>query len=426
MGECPLSDRELEILRMVALGATNRQIATKLYISTNTVKVHLRNIFEKLGVQSRTEAVMLAVKEGWLEVGEVPLKPPEPQLVPPLPLWKKAVLVGATLIALVLVVLPWSGPIRAKGPSSFLADSASPAQAALMSASGRWFLKSFMPAPRSRMAAVQWGQAIFIIGGETAGTVTGEVLAYYPAENRWEEKAQKPTPVSNIGAAVVDGKIYVPGGYTADARVTDVLEIYDPRADSWTKGAPLPVPICGYAIASLQGKVYVFGGWDGKQATAKAFRYDPEADAWEERPPMPTPRAFSAAGVLNDRIYVAGGLRGPRELREVEEFDPLKMRWVKRSPMLLGRAGFGMSTVGSWMYAVGGGWKNYLAFNERYDPSADLWTPFDSPILGEWRNLGVVAFGNKIYALGGKSGELVALVEEYQALFTVMIPYIQR
>ena len=129
---------------------------------------------------------------------------------------------------------------------------------------------------------------------------------------------------------------------------------------------------------------------------------------------------------IRDRIYVAGGLRGSRELREVEEFDPLKMRWVKRSPMLLGRAGFGMSTVGSWMYAVGGGWKNYLAFNERYDPSADLWTPFDSPILGEWRNLGVVAFGNKIYALGGKSGELVALVEEYQALFTVMIPYIQR
>ena len=61
-----LTDRELELLKLVATGASNQQIALQLYISVNTVKVHLRNIFHKLGVESRTEATMYAVRQGWV------------------------------------------------------------------------------------------------------------------------------------------------------------------------------------------------------------------------------------------------------------------------------------------------------------------------------------------------------------------------
>ena len=52
----PLSERELEILQLVAEGLTNREIASRLYLSLNTVKAHTRNIYGKLGVNNRTQA----------------------------------------------------------------------------------------------------------------------------------------------------------------------------------------------------------------------------------------------------------------------------------------------------------------------------------------------------------------------------------
>ena len=58
-----LTDRELEVLRFVAQGLNNREIAKQLFISENTVKNHIRNILEKLQLHSRMEAVLYAVRE---------------------------------------------------------------------------------------------------------------------------------------------------------------------------------------------------------------------------------------------------------------------------------------------------------------------------------------------------------------------------
>jgi DNA-binding NarL/FixJ family response regulator len=63
-----LTDREMEVLRLVARGLNNRDIAKELFISENTVKNHVRNILEKLQLHSRMEAVVYAVREKLLEI----------------------------------------------------------------------------------------------------------------------------------------------------------------------------------------------------------------------------------------------------------------------------------------------------------------------------------------------------------------------
>jgi len=62
-----LSDREREVLRLVVNGASNDEIGARLGISSRTVESHLRRLFERLAVASRTELAARAIREGWLE-----------------------------------------------------------------------------------------------------------------------------------------------------------------------------------------------------------------------------------------------------------------------------------------------------------------------------------------------------------------------
>lgn len=62
-----LTERELELLHLLADGLSNKNIAERLFISENTVKYHIKNILQKFGVQNRTEAVAIAIRQGLLE-----------------------------------------------------------------------------------------------------------------------------------------------------------------------------------------------------------------------------------------------------------------------------------------------------------------------------------------------------------------------
>jgi DNA-binding NarL/FixJ family response regulator len=61
-----LTEREMEVLDLAAQGLTNNQIAAHLHLSTRTIEAHLTHIYNKLGVNSRTEAALLAQRKGWL------------------------------------------------------------------------------------------------------------------------------------------------------------------------------------------------------------------------------------------------------------------------------------------------------------------------------------------------------------------------
>jgi DNA-binding NarL/FixJ family response regulator len=67
-GVARLSPREHDVVRLVADGRTNDEIGSALQIGSKTVETHLARLFERLGVASRTELAMRAVREGWLDV----------------------------------------------------------------------------------------------------------------------------------------------------------------------------------------------------------------------------------------------------------------------------------------------------------------------------------------------------------------------
>lgn len=66
-----LTEREFEVLKLAARGMSNKDIAEALVVSVPTVKAHLVNVFNKIGVGSRTEAVLEALKRGWLDIQEI-------------------------------------------------------------------------------------------------------------------------------------------------------------------------------------------------------------------------------------------------------------------------------------------------------------------------------------------------------------------
>jgi len=431
-----LTERELEIVQAVATGATNQQIARDLAISVNTVKVHLKNIFAKLDIQSRTEVALYAVREGLVEVEppSVPtaetvptMGPPEPE---PISRPKRIVLVGAMVLFLTMALLP---PIRVS-PAPPSASEFEDVGMAVASSGGsvevsRWNEAARLPTARSRLAAVYVEGEIYVIGGDTPDGPTGQVEEYTIASNTWRGRSPKPIPVHNVGAVLVGGKIYVPGGYGADGQVVADLEIYDPESDTWSLGAPLPGPLCAYAIASVGETIYLFGGWDGSSYLSASLMYDPDSDTWREISPMFSARGFAGAGVVEGKVYVVGGYGGQRERRAVEEYDPaLEGRgspWQERSPMSTPRGGLGVASIAGTVYAIGGGWDGYLAFNERYDPRADLWSMVATPVYEQWRNLAVVASDTRIYALGGWNGAFMDSNYEYQALYTCYLPEVR-
>ena len=437
MEENPLSERELEILASVATGATNAQVAQALRISANTVKVHLRNIYAKLGVESRTEATTLAIRMGWIRVqyadaaaeagrdGGIATVPRRSKLA----VWRRIFLAGAGLLAVASMFI--SSDKTELGGDPFVDHAVGFAAPALRTVASRWVGAPPMTNPRARLALVGQGDRLFAIGGDSALGVTGAVEEFVGVEGRWEQRADKPTPAANIGAVELGGRIFVPGGYGRDGEALRALEIYEPAQDRWSEGAPMPEPRFGYAIALLAGEVYVIGGSDGEDYVTKVLIYDPSSDEWRSGPSLPgQPRGFLGAASIGEQVFAVGGFDAAddADLCAVLRGHPEGLRWSECAPMLARRAGHAVVEAGGYLYVVGGGWESYLYFSERYDPAADSWTSFETPILGQWRTLGAASVrrGGEVvlHAVGGWRGGYVASNEVYRPFYYINLPII--
>jgi DNA-binding CsgD family transcriptional regulator len=436
----PLSEREIELLRLVATGVTNREIAYRLGISVNTVKVHVRNIFAKIGAESRTQATMIAVREGWIAVPAteavaapeaIPVAPPAVPPLPPLPWFRRVLLLVVFGLAGVGLALSWTrgAPTlrRAEADLPPERSQAGAVQVGLASGASRWRARALMPTPRAYLAAVTVGEYLLAIGGRTAEGVTGAVEIYDPQQDLWTRGADKPFPAAYIAAAALGDEVYVPGGCDAGFLPSATVEVYDAKANVWRVAHPMPAPRCAYALAAWDGQLYLFGGRDSRGYVGSVFVYDPVSDTWSESTPMQA-RAFAAAVVVEGGIAVIGGYDGRRELATCQLFDPTIHAWQECVPLTVGRGSLGLALLGGRLYAIGGGgWSSYLGFNEVFDPAQGDWSPLETPLVGEWRSPGVAVLDGSLYAVGGWSGGYLGLTEEYQLLpFRIFIPASQQ
>lgn len=436
-----LSKRELQVLEMVVTGASNQEIAQKLVISVNTVKVHMRNIFEKMEVQSRTEASMRAIQEGWVTVTEPDADLPQDSELPAtktflitnrpppaLATWQQILLVAAIILALAVASIPfWPEQSQADTlpldvPVIYRQPTPSPG-----AISEQWTTHAPMPTGRAGLALAVMDQQIYAIGGVRGNNrATRFVEIYNSVTDSWTEGASKPTATANIAAAIVDNKIYIPGGCTNDGKAVNTLEIYNPKTDTWAEGPPLPEPRCGYGLTAFQNKLYLFGGWDGKQFNDSIFVFSAKDNSWEIlEQTLPHPTGYAGAAVLNDAIYIAGGYNGTDEFNQTYRFDPATGEWQEKAALQEKRGGLGLVSSADNLFAIGGGWDHTLSSSEKYDPATDTWTEFESPFNNQWRNLGLAVIDTKIYAVGGWDGtdeQFLDSLVSHQFLYQYFIP----
>jgi len=387
-----LSERELEILSLLATGVSNKEIAGQLSISTNTVKVHVRNIFAKIGASSRTEAVLYAMKAGLIPpaaggveaaLTEDVLEAPGECLAPednreeasgyiassdivfqPLdvsdlnttrPTSRRFLIwiIGLAVLILLAIVVGVFGAWRTSRARQVEVSPISSQNEA------RWRVLAPMSVARQGLAAVAYEGMIYAMAGKTVSGPTGAVERYNPTDNTWKRLADKPTSVDDVSAAVAGGEIYVPGGRLVSGQVTDVLEIYDPRQDKWRQGSPMPEARSAYALVAYEGRLFLIGGWDGSRFVDTVYSYDPKLDTWQQKMSLPSPRGYAGAALVGRKIYVLGGYNGRHALDENLIYSPdqdgdAASPWETGQPMPLGRYGMGVASIAEIVELVGG------------------------------------------------------------------------
>ena len=456
-GENPLSDREMDVAQLLATGASNAEIARALNISPHTVKVHLRNIFEKLAVSSRTEASMLLVQRGWLVVPGVTATGDDPESTPALPradaplewpesmptgrvkarptAWQLLWMVGALLLVIGAMTVP-NLTAQPTTRADLLTDAGytSLGQPTIEPQS-RWEARTPLAQPRSRLAFTLAGDRLFALGGERGGEILSEASIYNLRVNEWSTVADLPAPRSNAAAAPHDGQIFVAGGSSpadqgndAAPVVQDTFFAYTIATDRWQILAPLPNPLAGAALVTAADGLYLVGGWDGVAMRDEVWRL-PFADEgpaghWELVTRLPVPRAFLGAALVGEKLYVVGGYDGQQELNDADLLDLATGDWQRLPPLSTPRGGMTLVYDGLALFALGGGWTYPIKTHERYDPATNVWSNFPSPIQGEWRHLGAASRDGRLHLVGGWSGAYLETHFQYQSSFRALLPVI--
>lgn len=461
-----LSDREREVLELVAEGAPTKEIGPRLFISPNTVKVHLRNINKKLGAQSRTEAVRIAIEQGIIQIGGGEEPPTEAEATNTLPTteeepiksvndgplqdsnghaptelavempasqqevtitsagtltqeaeirpvsvqnrWARVYLIGGLILLLTLI-----------GIIAFLVTDRQPETIETeldpidtfepMPLGEQWFESRQMDVKVSDSAAVSFGTNLYVIGGKTIdGDPSAQVAIYQPLLKVWNAGPDKPTAVYGAAGVELGGRIYVVGGIDQSEAPTEISEVFSPLDSLWGQIEPLPTATADGLTVSDGSFLYYIGGMTAAGATAESYLFDPESNRWRPLPPLPEARTALAGGYLTGRIYAVGGddLSG-NPTADCFIFDIDNEAWDLCASALEPRTNAGAVILQNKLYLLGG--ETEADFGELFNPESGTWEFLPQPMISaeqtNWSGPAVASVENRIYAFGGVLGE---------------------
>ncbi|HEX8680811.1 MAG TPA: kelch repeat-containing protein [Ardenticatenaceae bacterium] len=416
----PLSERELDIMQMVVTGASNREIAHALDISPNTVKVHLRNVFDKLGVASRTEATLVVLREGWINVEGVARvdengagvgeEPPILLATPKLPHAEPDVAPTSSD--------EWEPPAADENAASeppALVPAVYTVQSE-PSAGGRAVLMPEVLVPTTRPQPSRFPVWLTALLGSAVLLLLALLLIVLLRPNaaplttqpstvevvRWRQLARLPAPRSDASAVSFGGDLILLGG-TGDDGVAGEVYSYEPALGRWESLGALPRPVTSAPAISYGGKLLVVGGLDADGQPVSAVQsYDPTTGDWTELSPLPQPLARSALATFEGDLFLFGGSDGTAAQGTIYRYLPDEETWEPFGTLPSPRADLAAATIQEGIVLAGGTDEAGEALSEvlHFDPRAADPLRAEAPLPAPQAAPRMVSLGNALYLVG--------------------------
>lgn len=389
--ESQISEREREILRLVATGATNQQIAIALNISVNTVKVHLRNIFAKIGVESRTEATVYAIRNGIVtvsetnqtavdeaEVAKATAQSDELTAVTTPAVSDAAAPIVESTKPLALNTEPPTTPEPADiAPSTPVKEPVTTTASSPVSPVTKTTLAQLLPWLIGGIVVIVIAVAILVINAR-AGTMpvtaapTSSPIS--DAQQRWflRQPLSEPRDHFALTGYDLERRLYVIGGQR-NGVVSAAVDRYDPEIDRWVRLTDKPTAVSYARAVTLRGLIYVPGGEDSNGTVLDRLEiYDPREQRWYSGPPLPAPRSRYALTAWEGQLYLIGGWDGTTVRSDVFVYDPVRERWETAPPLPQPRRDAGVAVAAGRLFVIGGeGEQGPLRDSHRLEPGND-------------------------------------------------------
>jgi len=440
----PLSKREQEVVDLLLQGKSNKQIALALGISDHTVEFHLKNVYAKLQVSSRAEAILKLGKSAGLATGAdlgksavdegVEGDHNQSELVSGssgttrtqimdsrgmgklIEMNKTTLLIGMLLLVILALVL--SRPVlweRAEETQVVQEPIIVTAEVT------RLVQEPIIVIPE----VTRLVQEPIIVTADVTRLVQVPVVVATEAPPIMQEMViATPAPPPGLTVSVTQGvRLTVPRTWHTATRLDDdrillvggsdggdnqyaLVEIYDPQSGLITQVSALNAPRHEHSATLLfDHRVLVVGGYSSRQGwVGEAEVYDPAADNWTVLPPIYSHGVQHTATRLADgRVLVIGGCSwGGFCTDRTEIFDPQSNTWTEAAPLESDRASQAAVLLDSGLVLVAGGAGPQGAGSAvLYDPLANAWIPTGPMVTPRVQASAIKLWDGRVLLVGG-------------------------